>query len=304
MLTDPFHSCAFHQPSLPYPRTVSLAEYNLLGDIFLMTLISFFLLALPGYAIVRARWPESDWNLSGSVSTSKIQLLDLVVAGGFAILFALNWKFLGSQIVQSAMKNPSVNSILSGSLGYLMIAAIIPIVLFWRGNLIEFFGLRWSAWKHIFWIVPAFIISMAILGWLLYLLGWNSWVSANYGAKQQQMVELLKNNPDPALLGAIAFSAIIIAPIAEEFIFRGYLYPVVKRYSERWFAALFTGLLFGVVHFNLMGLPLLIIMGVVLVILYEITGSLWVPIACHATFNSLSVASMLLARFSEFPPAP
>jgi len=118
------------------------------------------------------------------------------------------------------------------------------------------------------------------------------------------MVELLKNNPDPALLGAIAFSAIIIAPIAEEFIFRGYLYPVVKRYSERWFAALFTGLLFGVVHFNLMGLPLLIIMGVVLVILYEITGSLWVPIACHATFNSLSVASMLLARFSEFPPAP
>jgi membrane protease YdiL (CAAX protease family) len=107
-----------------------------------------------------------------------------------------------------------------------------------------------------------------------------------------------------ALLGAMVFSAVVVAPIAEEVIFRGFLYPVVKRYSEPWFAAIFTGCLFGVIHFNLMSFPLLALMGIVLVVLYEITGSLWVPIACHAAFNALQVGVMMLARLYEIPLAP
>jgi membrane protease YdiL (CAAX protease family) len=79
---------------------------------------------------------------------------------------------------------------------------------------------------------------------------------------------------------------------------------VVKRYSEPWFAAIFTGCLFGVIHFNLMSFPLLALMGIVLVVLYEITGSLWVPIACHAAFNALQVGVMMLARLYEIPLAP
>ncbi len=269
-----------------------------------MTLISFFGLALPGYALVRTIWPESDWNLGGSVSTSKIQQLDLIVAGAFMLLFAYNWKLMTAGAAQSSLELPDATVVLNGALGYLIIAAIIPAVLFWRVNLIEFFGLRWDTWKHALWIIPCFVVTMMALSGAMFALGWYEWVEANYGAKPQQLVELVKTTPDLALIGTIAFSAIIIAPIAEEVIFRGYLYPVAKRYSERWFAALFTGLLFGVVHFNLMALPLLIVMGVVLVILYEVTGSLWITIGCHAAFNATSVGFMILSRVYEIPATP
>ncbi len=280
---------------------MTLVEYQLLGDLYLMTLVSFFLLALPGYALVRRQWPESDWNLSGSVSTSKIQIIDLLILGGFIILFTLQWKFTGTRISTQPLDPPSALAILNGSLGYLMFAAIVPAVIFWRANLIEFFGLRWDSWRQLLWIIPSFIIGIIALGGLLYLLGWNSWVTSHYSAKPQQMVELIQSTEHGATIAAIAIAAIIIAPIAEEIIFRGYLYPVVKRFSERWFATLFNGLLFGIIHFNLMGLPLLILMGVILVILYEVTGSLWAPIACHAAFNALQIILMLISRSQETP---
>lgn len=273
-----------------------MIEYELLGDILLMTLISFFGLALPGYALVRRIWPESDWNLSGGVSTSTIQALDLVVVGGFCLLFGANWKMLKERTVETVTELPTFSQVLGGSFGYLIIAAFIPAVLFWRINLMEFFGIRWDRWKRVFWIMPAFVIAMMVVGALMKLGGWQGWIEATYGAKQQTMVMLMKNSSDFALLGAIIISAVIIAPIAEEVIFRGYIYPVVKRYSEHWFAALFSGLLFGVVHFNMMGLPLLVVIGVVLVILYEKTGSLWVTIGCHAAFNATNIGFMLLDR--------
>ena len=269
-----------------------------------MTLISFFGLALPGYALVRLIWPESDWHLGGSISTSIIQPLDLVVAGGFITLFVLNWKFMKDKAAEAVLTIPSASSILGGSLGLLLIAAVIPAVLFWRINLMEFFGLRWDRWKSIFWIMPCFVIAIMLLGGIMFILGWHPWVEATFGSKPQHMVQIVQTTPDLALIGTIMFAAIIIAPIAEEVIFRGYLYPVVKRYSERWFAALFTGLLFGIIHFNLIALPLLVVMGITLVVLYEVTGSLWVTIGCHAAFNGTSMGLMLLRRFYELPTTP
>lgn len=283
---------------------MTVVEHKMLGDLFLMTLISFFGVALPGYALVRLIWPESDWNLGGSVSTSTIQPLDLVVVGGYVALFVLNWKGLVGRMADAALEAPTVGGVLGNAFGYLIIAAVIPAVLFWRINLKEFFGLRWDEWKKALWIVPCFVFGMIALGAVMYSLEWHTWVESNYGAKPQGMVKLLRETPNMALLAAIIFSAVIVAPIAEEVIFRGYIYPVVKRYSERWFAGLFSGLLFGVVHFNLMGLPQLALMGIVLVVLYELTGSLWVTIGCHAAFNGTTVGMMMLSRIYEFPGTP
>ena len=99
----------------------------------------------------------------------------------------------------------------------------------------------------------------------------------------------------------IPLAGVIGAPIAEEIIFRGYLYPVAKKYTSQWFAVLFTGVLFGVVHLNLMGLPQLALIGILLAILYEVTGSLWVPIICHMAFNGMSMGLILLSKLVPMP---
>jgi membrane protease YdiL (CAAX protease family) len=283
---------------------VTAVEHKLLGDLFLMTLISFFGLALPGYALVRLIWPESDWNLGGSVSTTVIRPIDLVLVAVYTAYFVASWKNLVEGLATADLKVLTAGSVMGGAVFILILAAMAPAALFRRINLMEFFGLRWGRWKHIFWIGPCFVIGMMVVGVVMIQLGWQEWVKANYGGGSQRVVEMIRETQDMALLGAMVFSAVVVAPIAEEVIFRGFLYPVVKRYSEPWFAAIFTGCLFGVIHFNLMSFPLLALMGIVLVVLYEITGSLWVPIACHAAFNALQVGVMMLARLYESPLAP
>ncbi|MFT6863042.1 MAG: membrane protease YdiL (CAAX protease family) [Akkermansiaceae bacterium] len=281
-----------------------MAEHKLLGDILLMTLVSFFGLALPGYALMRKLNPESDWNRGGSVSTSVIQVLDLVIMGLYIMLFSFGWWNMGEKIANPEALKMSAGAVLEASFAMIFLTSLVPAVLFWRANLAEFFGLRWEKWQSIFWIMPAFVFGMMVLGALLVASGWQDWVTDTYGSKPQEAVTLLRETKDVGLLVAIAVSAVIVAPIVEEVMFRGYLYPVVKRYSDRWFAALFTGVLFGVIHYNFMSLPMLAFMGVVLVVLYEVTGSLWVTIGCHAAFNGTSIGVMLFARFYELPPAP
>ena len=191
--------------------------------------------------------------------------------------------------------------VLVSSIAMLLIGGIIPLILFWRTNLIEFFGLRWLRWQNIFWIMPAFVFAMMIVGAILVACGWQTWGQDSLGAKPQEAVTLVRETSDVGLLVAMAVTAIIFAPITEELIFRGYLYPVVKRFTDRWFASIFSGVLFGVIHFNVMALPMLALVGVILAVIYERSGSLWVPIGCHAAFNATSVGLMLISRAFEFP---
>ena len=261
--------------------------------------MAFFGLALPGYAFLRKRSPESGWNLGGNVGTSVIQPLDLVVAGGYFLLFVVAWKNLPEATAKTEEKEATVGSVLIGQAGMVVLAGIVPAVLVWRVDLREFFGLRWEGWRKVFWIAPAFVFAMMVLLSIQIALGWQGWVESRFGSREQEAVSLLKESSDGVLLTVMTISAVVIAPLTEEVIFRGYLYPVVKRFSDRWFAAVFTGLIFAVIHFNIFSLPTLAVMGFVLAVLYEMTGSLWVTIACHAAFNGTTVGVHLVPKIVE-----
>ena len=93
---------------------------------------------------------------------------------------------------------------------------------------------------------------------------------------------------------AIIAMAIIVAPIAEELIFRGYLYGVIRRFAGRIPAILVTSLLFAAIHLHLPSFLGLTVLAVILCLLYERTGSLWSNILMHATFNAFSIIMLLL----------
>ena len=79
----------------------------------------------------------------------------------------------------------------------------------------------------------------------------------------------------------------------EELIFRGYLYPIMKKYMGVWFALITTSLLFGIIHVSLVPFIPLAIFGAVLVLLYEYTGSIWTPIIAHCIFNTATLINIL-----------
>ena len=283
---------------------MTTAEFQILETVFLIVVASLLLLALPGYAWLRLSTQKNHMSQGDDTPPCVIQPLDLIIVGLYILVFTV---FLKG--TESKMENPedlkmSAGLVLLSSIAMLSIASIVPLILFWRTNLVEFFGLRWLRWNSIFWIMPAFVFAMMIVGAILVAFGWQTWVQDSLGAKPQEAVTLVRETSDVGLLVAMAVTAVIFAPITEELIFRGYLYPVVKRFTDRWFASIFSGVLFGVIHFNVMGLPMLALMGIILAVIYERSGSLWVPIGCHAAFNATSVGLMLISRVYQFPTSP
>lgn len=81
---------------------------------------------------------------------------------------------------------------------------------------------------------------------------------------------------------------VLLAPVAEEVLFRGYLFGALKRYIKPWLTILVTSLIFGFVHGNLNLMIDTFALGLVLGALRQITGSIWSPILLHMTKNGLA----------------
>ena len=129
--------------------------------------------------------------------------------------------------------------------------------------------------------------------------GYNEWISSFVeGDGEQETVKLLGESEDLLVLVLVAVVACVGAPLAEEVVFRGYIYAAVKRFTNIPFAVIFTGLLFGAVHGNLLALLPLTVLGIVLALAYEYTGSLWAPIAIHFCFNAATVVIQFILKLN------
>ena len=124
--------------------------------------------------------------------------------------------------------------------------------------------------------------------------GLFQWIEhATNAPAEQSIVSVLRHSSDIPLITVICFSAAIAAPLVEELIFRGYLYPIMKKYTGVWFALITTYLLFGIILVSLVPFIPLAIFGAVLVLLYEYTGSIWTPIIAHCIFNTATLINIL-----------
>jgi uncharacterized protein len=107
------------------------------------------------------------------------------------------------------------------------------------------------------------------------------------------------NNSTAALVGAAIFVC-VIAPIAEEFFFRGFIFGALRRWHIHvagrnvgtWVAAVLTGILFGLAHTGSASSQYLIplgFLGFVLCLVRWKTRSLYPCMAIHSVNNSLAL---------------
>jgi len=101
----------------------------------------------------------------------------------------------------------------------------------------------------------------------------------------QQSVQMLQNTVAVAPQIYLAIQAIILAPVIEELLFRGVLYPALKQKGYPKLALWGTSMFFGAMHVNMMLLAPLTFLGLMLVWLYERTNNLAAPIFAHSFFN-------------------
>ena len=89
-------------------------------------------------------------------------------------------------------------------------------------------------------------------------------------------------------------AAILVAPLVEEVLFRGILYPAIKQLGRPRLAFWGTSILFAAIHANLMTFIPLTVFAMVLIVLYERTDSLMAPITAHCLFNAVNFCLFLL----------
>lgn len=110
------------------------------------------------------------------------------------------------------------------------------------------------------------------------------------------MEELFKNRQTALLFVGMA---VLIAPLVEETLFRGYLYPLFARSFGVTPGIVLTGVLFGMMHGAQLGwtwglVAMLVLVGIVFTLVRARTGSVFASFLMHLGYNSLiSVAALI-----------
>lgn len=122
--------------------------------------------------------------------------------------------------------------------------------------------------------------------------------SALFPPKKDLPIESLFQDPHTTLLFMLI--AVLLAPLVEETIFRGYIYPVIGRSFGKVWAILATGLLFGLLHAEqLWGgwgqIALLVFVGIVLTFARAVSRTVVAGFVIHTSYNSVQVIGLLIA---------
>jgi membrane protease YdiL (CAAX protease family) len=109
------------------------------------------------------------------------------------------------------------------------------------------------------------------------------------GSSRQEIVDLFNSSHTIGQRVGIIVLAVVVAPISEEFIFRFFLYGVVRRYFGIAIGLVFNSLLFAAAHTHLPSAAPLFVLGGCFTLAYEWSGSILVSMAMHSLFNSIQL---------------
>ena len=98
----------------------------------------------------------------------------------------------------------------------------------------------------------------------------------------------------PALLSMLVMAG-FVAPLGEELVFRGLLFPWLRGHLGVAAAAVLSGLIFATLHGVPILIPALTAIGTALALLYHRCGSLWPVILAHGVFNGIMVILLYAA---------
>ena len=141
-------------------------------------------------------------------------------------------------------------------------------------------------------------LGVGILGFVLAVL---------VGSALQQTIESVTNAPAPqpdqipleeeptgALLWIVGVSVVLLAPLAEEAFFRGFVFGGLRRWARRWPAVLISALAFTIPHVQPIVLLPIFVLGIVLAWVVERRRSLVPSIVAHLAFNVFGFIALYL----------
>ena len=251
--------------------------------------------------IIRAlRGRLQPWPAMEGPALSLIDLV-LLVAGGFVVISAVGVPLVALPLVASVtagLESPrreAVTVVINYS-----VMALPSLLILWR-QLKALPGAQapqggWLQWRLRPW--PG-AISSAVAGWLMVTpvvvaTGWLLVRLVGDPGGSNPLLELVLGSKDPLALFLLGWTAVVLAPLFEETIFRGALLPVL---AKRWGTAggvLLSALLFAMAHISIGELAPLTVLGVGLALLRVSTGRLLPSVLMHALWNAITFLNLLV----------
>ena len=139
-------------------------------------------------------------------------------------------------------------------------------------------------------------IKRLILIWpLLFLVSFFSNQFFNEFREQDLVSKVRELRISYELLNIVVL-AVIISPVLEEIFFRRLMYRSLKKNFGVLLAGIITSFLFALVHLNLYAFPVLFVLSIILIIIYEKDNTIFSPMLLHSIFNLVMIISILFLR--------
>lgn len=222
------------------------------------------------------------------------QIIGIYMIIGILSLFGYD----SSQIESMLTNNPGLQF-----LTILLIEIITLGILWWlhrirKQKFIELVGLnnkpKWSSLGYAAAVYVVYFLT------LLVSVGIISQIIPGIDTNQMQQIGF--DNAAGGQLIFVFLTLVVLPPIAEEIIFRGFLYKRLKGLTNIYFAAVLTSVIFALAHTEFLGdSPLnwiaaidTFILSFFLIYLLEKTKSLWASIFLHGIKNSIAFVLLFI----------
>jgi membrane protease YdiL (CAAX protease family) len=167
----------------------------------------------------------------------------------------------------------------------------------WR----EALGWRGPDLKKSLWLALGVLAFTLPAVWLLQILSGAVLHQIGVPIENQRAVGIFLDIKSFWLRAVFGFVTVVIVPVAEEFVFRGILYPFVKQLGSPRAAFFGVSAVFAAIHLDAGTFAPLFVLALLLTWLYEKTDNLLAPITAHSLFNAINlVALCFLPQIDEF----
>jgi len=151
-------------------------------------------------------------------------------------------------------------------------------------------GLGPVAWRQVGWGL------LAVVPFVLFSMGWIALLETlGYAVEEQDLLGRVRGTDGGAAVAFSVLYGVLMAPVIEELLFRGFMIPPLQRVGGSALAIGMSAGLFALMHLSdVEAVPPIFVLGVVLAMFRIRTGSLWPSLALHIGNNAVAMGTVVL----------
>jgi hypothetical protein len=219
----------------------------------------------------------------------------IVVLGGIAGIFLACMIIIGILLrplilVETTTPLPVQTIALAAAESIALIGGVYFFAILRKGLTWKDLGLKPPSTGWIFTSIGISIVAIPLSG----LITLTIMLLLDLPLENPQLDILLPEKITSLEMGGMILFAGVIAPIGEEFLFRGLLYPFLRNKWGILPGVFISALIFALAHLNILIGINAFLLGIVLAILFEYSRSLWISGMLHILNNTMRLAILYL----------